>query len=334
MKSTRCVVGIDKPISELALGTAWYSLQNRYRLFELMDDFVSYGGTTLDTARGYGESEKVIGLWMDARRNRNRMVIITKGGLSEQDGGRLAIEGFKEKVEKDITTSLDYLQTDYIDLYFLHRDTPSIPVAEIVDCLNAELDRGRIHAFGGSNWKTHRVDDANEYAEGHGLTGFTAVSNNLSLAVPTGPFYPGLVSTDKVGEHWHAKTRIPLFSWSSQARGFFTGRYGPDMKAAHGVRNAFHKNLIRVYCTKENFERLNRAKELGEKKDVHSAVQIALAWVLHKSFIIFPLVGPHTREELRSCIDALSIELTESEIKWLNLEDNSVNPVTVQMDIR
>jgi len=120
------VAGIGKPASELVLGTAWFSLKDRDLCFGLTDDFVAYGGNTLDTARIYGESEKVIGLWMEARANREGMVVVTKGGLSEEDPGRLAVEGFCEKVGRDITRSLECLRTDYIDLYFLHRDTPSI----------------------------------------------------------------------------------------------------------------------------------------------------------------------------------------------------------------
>ena len=70
MKNTRLVTGVDKPVSELALGTAWYSLEDKEQWFGLMDDFVAYGGTTIDTGRGYGESEEVIGLWMILSENR------------------------------------------------------------------------------------------------------------------------------------------------------------------------------------------------------------------------------------------------------------------------
>ncbi len=321
IKNKKLVAGIEKQVSEIALGTAWYSLKEKNQWCDLMDKFVAYGGITIDTARLYGKSENVIGQWMEVRGNRNRMIIVTKGGLSKYDGTRLATEGFAEKIEEDITTSLKYLRTNYVDLYFLHRDTPSIPVSEIVDCLNAELEKGRIHAFGGSNWEYRRVDEANEYAYKHGMTGFAAVSNNLSLAVPTGPFYPGLISVDNIGKCWHIETSIPLFSWSSQARGFFTGRYGPDMRGdAKRVQDKFMANMLKVYGTDENFERLRRAKELGERKGGYSAVQIALAWLLHQPFTVLPIVGPHTKQELASCVAALSIELTESELKWLNLE--------------
>ena len=91
------------------------------------------------------------------------------------------------------------------------------------------------------------MEEANEYAYKHGIAGFTAVSSNLSLAVPTGPFYPGLVSAD---ERWHMETEIPLFGWSVGARGFFTGRYGPELRAGE-MEDEFARRMVEVYCTEE-----------------------------------------------------------------------------------
>lgn len=317
MKSQR-LVGIDKPVSELVLGSGWFSLEDKYQYFDLLDEFVAYSGTTIDTGRCYGESENVIGLWMESRGNRDQMLIITKGGLSKTNPNSLD-EEIEKVIENDITISLEYLKTDFIDLYFLHRDNSSIPVGRIVECLNTELNRGRIHAWGGSNWEPYRINEANEYADQHGLTGFVAVSNNLSLVVPTGPYYEGLIWTDEAARYWHAETGIPLLAWSSQARGFFTGRFRPDIRD--------HPNMVRVYYTDENFERLHRAEQLGKQKGNYSAVQVGLAWVLHQPFTVVPIVGPRTKEEVVSCVNALQIELTEAEIKWLNLQSSDLGHI-------
>jgi aryl-alcohol dehydrogenase-like predicted oxidoreductase len=263
MRSEILISGVDKPVSEITLGSAWFSLRNREMLFDLMDHFKAQGGTTIDTARGYGESEQVIGLWMSSRANRDEMFIISKGGLSKEDPCSLEVNEFERKTESDIKTSLRCLQTDYIDLYLLHRDAPSLPVERIVNFLNEQKELGRILSFGGSNWEPRRVDEANEYAYKHGMAGFSAVSNNLSLAKPTGPYYPGLVSVDESSRCWHMRTGIPLFSWSSLARGFFTGRFRPEVRD--------NPNMVRVYYTEENFKRLERAKRLGEIKGGYSA---------------------------------------------------------------
>ena len=313
------LTNVDKPVSDLALGSAWFSMDEKDRWFDLMDAFAAHGGTTIDTGRIYGESEDVIGAWMDARGNREGIVVITKGGLSDEDRSRLAVETFGEQIERDVTRSLEHLRTDTIDLYFLHRDDARLPVATVVECLNAQLARGRIRAFGGSNWKPARVDEANAYAHEHGLAGFEAVSNNLSLAVPTGPFYEGLVSVDAAGRRWHAETGMPLFSWSSQARGFFTGRWRRDRSVSDGSPTGFDRRMFEVYCTDGNFERLRRAQDLGRRKGGRSAVEIALAWVLHQPLDVLPVIGPRTTEELASCAAGLEIDLTEAEVMWLAL---------------
>jgi len=307
MKRKALISGVNKPVSEVAHGSAWFSLKNKERMFEQMDYFVDCGGTTIDTALCYGESEQVIGLWMQAKANRDEMFIISKGGHDIYFNKE--IEGFEQTIENEIKTSLEYLRTDYIDLYFLHRDIPSITVGQFIEFLNEQKELGRISSFGGSNWESGRVDEANEYAYKHGLIGFAAVENNFSLAKPTGPYYPGLLSVDESGIRWHIKTRMPLFSWSSLARGFFTGRFRPDVRD--------NPDMVRVYYTDENFERLKRAEQLGETKGGYSAVQVALAWLLNQSIDVVPIVGPRNVKELESCINALKLSLTEEEVQWL-----------------
>ena len=313
MKNRR-FAGINKPVSEIVLGSAYFSLTDKCKYFDIMDGFIEHGGITIDTGRCYGESENVIGLWIESRENRDQILLITKGGLSKTNPCTLD-DNIENVIHEDITTSLEYLKTDYIDLYFLHRDKKSLAVGRMIEALNEELERGRIRAFGGSNWEPHRIDEANEYADKHNLTKFVAVSNNYSLGVPTGPYYEGLVWTDETARDWHKKTGMPLFAWSSQARGFFTGRFRPDVRD--------DANMVRVYYTDENFERLRRAEQLGKEKGNYSAIQIALAWLLRQIIDVMPVVGPRTKEELASCVNVLQLELTESEIKWLNLESRS-----------
>ena len=250
---------------------------------------------------------------MEDRSMRDRVIIVTKCG--GEDGEFLPADDFPGIVRDELTTSLRMLRTDYVDLYLLHRDNPEMTVAEILEPLNHEIAGGRVHAFGASNWEYRRVTEANDYADKHGMKGFAVVSNNLSLAVPAAPFYPGLVSVDAEGERWHEETGVPLIPWSSQARGFFTGRYIPQMQKSDG----FTSRMIEVYCTDENVERLARAKELGEKRGGYTAVEIALAWLLHKEFTIVPIVGPQTPAELASCVKATLLSLTQSEVELLSL---------------
>ncbi|MDP6040622.1 MAG: aldo/keto reductase [Candidatus Latescibacteria bacterium] len=310
------IEGIDRRISKLALGTAFYKLDNKAALSDILDDFIEQGGTVIDTGRHYGESEDVIGLWMESRGVRDRVILSTKGGHGKNHGVDAHV--FAGTIERELTTSLERLRTDQVDLYMLHRDSPTVSVAEIMDCLNGELNRGRVHSLGASNWTYDRIAEANDYAYNHNLKGFSVASNNISLAVPAEPFYPGLISVDKTGEEWHQQSGIPLIVWSSQARGFFTGSFTPQMRTSN-VQDGFTARMVEVYGTDDNFERLRRAAELGERKGGYSATQIALAYLLYKPFPLVPIVGAHNKDELKSCFQAVSIQMTQQEIEWLNL---------------
>lgn len=303
------IPGFDRPISRLVMGTMVCQTDHMALTCELLDAYLAAGGNCLDTARVYGTSESAIGQWMQERGNRAQIVLLTKGAHPTADSGPRVRP---EAIDQDIATSLEKLQTDYIDLYLLHRDDPNYPVGPIVECLNAHQQAGRIRAFGGSNWTTRRIQEANDYAAAHGLNGFVASSPNLSLAVMKEPIWDGCISLDEEGRAWHTAHQFPLFPWSSQARGFFTGRYAPD-RPDDG-------EMVRVYYNDANWERYRRAEALGKEKRA-SANQIALAYVLHQPFPVFPLVGPRTLAELRDTLGALDISLTPEEVRWLNLEE-------------
>jgi aryl-alcohol dehydrogenase-like predicted oxidoreductase len=330
LKCNHQIEGIERPISSLALGTAFFSLADKESHFALLDEFCRLGGTLIDSARSYGESEAVLGAWLASRGNRKQVVLLTKCAHGE---AVLPSEGFEETVGREMEQSLTTLGSNCVDLYLLHRDNPAVPVGRIVDRLNREVEQGRARALGASNWSYDRVVEANAYAARQGLHGFSLVSNNLSLASPTAPFYPRLVSTDAAGERWHAETGVPLLSWSSQARGFFTDRFTPAIKAAlesgRDLRAAqaedpFLQRMIEVYGTAENLERLRRARVLCEGVGSCTAVQVALAWLLHKPFPVIPVVGPRTLTELRSCVEATTIQLSAEQCAWLNLEPGPV----------
>jgi 1-deoxyxylulose-5-phosphate synthase len=311
---------IGKPISGLALGTAFFRNEREGEWFELLDAFVDAGGTLIDSGRIYGDSEEVLGSWLESRGLRDRVVLITKCAHGE---GIIPEEGYSELVKQELTTSLRMLRMDFVDLYMLHRDNQEMPVGDILEPLNEEIARGRVQVIGASNWEYRRLSEANEYAEKRGLQGFAVVSNNISLARPAAAFYPGLVSIDSEGERWHRETGIPLIPWSSQARGFFNGEYTREMAEDATLVSPPEKTLLsrmlKVYGTDENFTRLERARDLGEKKG-YTAVEVALAWLLHKPFSLVPIVGSQNPGELASCIRATELSLNREEIEWLNLE--------------
>ena len=304
------IPGVDQEISQLILGTMMYSPASYDHSTEMLDTFFEAGGNTLDTAHIYGggNSERLIGLWMKERGNRDKVFLIDKGG---HPYGGFPNRVSPEYVKQDLDENLTRLDTDYIDLYMLHRDDPDMPVSTIIDYLNEEINAGRIRVIAASNWEPQRIVEANTYAEEHELRGFVACSNNISLAVPMEPMWGGCVCVDNDARRWHVENQFPLMPWSSQARGFFSGAFTAD-KRDNG-------DMVRVYYNDDNFERLERAKQLGSKYGF-SAIQVSLAYCVHLPFPIFPIVGPANLEEMASSLGALNLELSDDEMHWLNLE--------------
>jgi aryl-alcohol dehydrogenase-like predicted oxidoreductase len=243
--------------------------------------------------------ERLLGQWIKNRGVRHETVIIAKGAHTPNCN--------PASLTQQLHESLDRLQTDYADIYFMHRDNPDIPVGEFVDVLNEHLKAGRIRAFGGSNWTPQRVAAANRYAKRKGLTEFAAVSNNFSLARMVKPVWAGCISADPL---WHKRQQLPLFAWSSQARGFFV--LGDPGYTAD-------KSLAECWYSDDNFQRQARVKELAAKRGV-TPIQIALAYVLNQPFPTIALIGPRTLAETRTSWPALAIELSRKELRWLNLE--------------
>ncbi len=272
----------------------------------IYDEFFGLGGNCFETARHYGNAEEVLGNWIRSRGLRKEVVLITKGAHTPNC--------YPEAVTEELFESLDRLKTDSVEVYFLHRDNPDVPVDEFVDVLNEHMNAGRIKVFGGSNWTTERVQKANEYATRHGLVGFTALSNNFSLARMVEPPWEGCVAaSDTDSREWLTEQQMPLFPWSSQARGFFVeGRAVPEDRS--------DTELAKSWYSDDNFTRLKRARALASDQKVN-ATAIALAYVLHQPFPTFPIIGPLSPLEMSTSLEALSVDITPAEVRWLDLRD-------------
>lgn len=269
----------------------------------MFDDFYERGGNCFDTAwiYGGGACERVLGRWIAMRGLRDKVVILDKGAHTPFCT--------PEHLVRQLDESLDRLATDHVDLYLMHRDNPDVPAGEFVSLLNDLRNAGKIRAFGGSNWTMERLEEANAYANKHGLEPFRAVSNNLSLAQMVDPVWAGCItSSTPEWLAWLERTQLALFSWSSQARGFFVRPVRPDDRS--------DAELARCWFSDENFARLERARELAKRRGC-LPINIALAYVLCQPFPTYALIGPRTIEETTTSLPALGIELSEPEMRWL-----------------
>ena len=182
-----------------------------------------------------------------------------------------------------------------------------------------------MRAFGGSNWSHQRIQEANDYAQEHGLVPFAASSPNFSLAAQREVIWDGCVTLtgpeSAPASEWYRKRQLPVFAWSSLGRGFLSGRFSKE--AFEKGKETLDPSFVRAFCFEENFERLGRAAQLAKNKGV-TVPQVGLAYVLRQPMNVFALVGTETPEEFGSCVEALDLELAPEEIAWLNLERNAL----------
>lgn len=316
------VPGIDKPISRLVQGSMMINSKDLKRSFDLLDAILEMGGNAFDTGHIYGggDNERTIGRWVREAGVRERVMILGKGAHHNQDRQRVT----PYDITADLHDSLARFQFDYIDLYLLHRDDPSQPVGPIVEILNEHKRAGKIHAFGGSNWSAARVQAANAYAAEHGLEGFSVSSPNFSLAVQVKEPWPNCVSISgpqgAADRAWYEKTQMPLFTWSSLAGGFFSGRIRRETMAQQ--EEYLDKLAVETYCCDENFERLDRVEQLAAEKGL-SIPQIAMAYVMSSPLNIFALIGSRTPQEFEANLAASALRLTPQEIAWLELKTDT-----------
>lgn len=310
------VRGVEKPISTLVQGTVMLPGENEAQAHALLDAVFELGCNTFDTAHEYagGEGERSFGRWLASRGNRDKVVIIGKGCHHNAD--RKCVTPYD--IAAHLHDSLARMKVDHIDLYMLHRDDPSQPVGPIVETLNELMDTNKIHAIGASNWTTRRILEANLYAQSHGLTPFVASSPQFSLAeMIDEPWDNSLSISGPQGEAdraWYQESEMPLFTWSSLASGFLSGRLTRQNARQHEGQ-LYH----RCYACEANFKRLDRLHELARLRRV-GVPELALSWVLHHPLELYPLVAAYHPREFEQLTKALDIELTQTESEWLDLE--------------
>lgn len=308
----RPLPGTDLSPSVICLGTALLgSTIPRDDAFRLLDAFVEAGGCFLDSAHCYADwlggersvSEKTIGAWMRARGNRRDVVVATKGAHPEMPSMRLRLS--PEEITKDLTESLEYLGVETIDLYWLHRDDPSRPVAEILGVLGEHARAGRIRYYGCSNWSAARMEEAREHAARAGMRGFVASQNMWSLARPVAAAIGDrtLVCMGDAEVAFHRLHGMAAVPFSSQAGGLFA-------KMERGMEPP------PLYRSEENRRRFERAQVLARRHG-RTVNDVALAYLTSQEFPVFPIVGCRDLEQLAASMGAAGFRLEPEEVRLL-----------------
>jgi aryl-alcohol dehydrogenase-like predicted oxidoreductase len=286
--------------------------------FAFMDAFCELGGNFIDTALNYADwssevksaSEKTIGKWLSARKLHHKVIVGTKGACPRTGGPFFRLK--REDILSDLEESLRNLQTDWIDLYWLHRDDPSIPVENIIDVLEEQVQAGKIRYYGCSNWTLARIRQAQAYAATKGKSGFVANQMMWSLAEPNTDAVSDktLVLMDEETRAYHNKTGMASIPFSSQAGGFFSGQY------RRGEPPARKPGLIKLYGNDTNFDRLERVQEVARRRGATSN-QIALAFLLSQPHAVFPIIGSRTLEQLEDSCAVGDLKLDPETVKYI-----------------
>jgi aryl-alcohol dehydrogenase-like predicted oxidoreductase len=290
------------------------SAGSTYAEFSYLDQAYDVGYRVMDTAAvyGLGASEKSLGRWMQLRRNRDRVVIISKGGhpsLLRPGRHRITVES----IASDLAASLRRLGTDHIDLYLLHRDAVECDIPAVMQYLHEQKRQGTVQTLGVSNWHHARIEAANNAARRLGVTEFSVSSPQFSLLSWNSPPWRGCLSISGSGgaeaRSWYRNVRLPVLAWSPLGGGITKTQDGEW--APTGAR----------YNNPANTERLRRAAAIARAKD-STVPQVLIAYLSSLPFLVHPICASRNVDHLRAnrAVLDLNLKLSESEIRMLEGE--------------
>ncbi len=309
------VPGGAKSASRIFFGTANGPMLAGEDTSALLDEMLELGINAFDTARGYGLAEKVLGDWMAARGNREDLVILSKCG--DLKNGVVNLDG--AVIREELAQSLEYLRSDYIDIYLLHRDDPKTSIPEYMETLNEAYRAGKIRCFGVSNWTVERIQEANAYAKAHGLQGFSVSSPHYSLAEQVAdPWGGGCVSVAGPGKAqdraWYTENQMPVVAYSSLSRGFFSGKFkAGDWESA---RQVLDPPAQKGYLSQDNMVRLKKAEVLARREGC-SVAEINLRYIFATQMNLFAVCGASSRARMQQNIAASRRPLDPEAVAYL-----------------
>jgi aryl-alcohol dehydrogenase-like predicted oxidoreductase len=302
--------------SALAMGSdVLGSKIDRDTTFTLLDFYFDHGGTLIDTANFYaswlpgckgGESESAIGAWMKERGNRNQLLISSKLAFDYPDssGGLSAGE-----IERECEKSLKRLQTDHLDVYYAHRDDFDTPQEETMAAFDRLVKAGKVRLLGASNLPIWRIAQANTIARSNHWSEFQVIEQRYTYVRPRhgADFGPQIFLSNDV-KAFAKHHGITLVAYSVLLQGTYTRPERP---------------LPAQFAGADSDERMGALKSVASELGV-SANQVVIAWMRQSDPSVLPIIAGSRTEQLRENIDALSLTLSDEQMKKLNTAGNPV----------
>jgi aryl-alcohol dehydrogenase-like predicted oxidoreductase len=275
--------------------------------FALLDRFVAGGFNFIDTADVYsswapgnqgGESETIIGRWMSARSNRNKLIIATKVGWEKG----LSTSHIRDAVD----ASLRRLQTDYIDLYQSHKDDPKTPIEETLAAYSELIAAGKVRFIGASNFSHSRLAESLAVSEREGLPRYESLQPLYNL-YDRAAFEGELESICR-------ENGLGVVNYYSLAAGYLTGKYRSEADLAKSPRG---QGAVKRYVNDRGRGILAALDAVAGPRRL-SPAQLALAWLVSKRFITAPIASATSLAQLEELITAAQVSLTSAEIEALD----------------
>ena len=279
--------------------------------FAILDRFVAAGGTMIDTADVYsawapgnrgGESETMLGEWLARRGGRDDVLIATKVGLLAGEGGEKLQAG---RIAAAVEASLRRLRTDYIDLYYAHRDDDKTPLDETLGAFDRLVKAGKVRVIGASNYSAERLAQALEVSRREGLVRFEVLQPELNLLVRDrfeGPLQQLCI-----------RENIGVLPYYGLASGFLTGKYRTRDDLGKSVRGGGMSRYLEAggLAVIDVLEQV--ARETGG-----TPAQVALAWVAAQPGVAAPIASATSLGQLDELLGSLEISLSEEQLKRLD----------------
>ncbi|HBK32372.1 MAG TPA: alcohol dehydrogenase [Porphyromonadaceae bacterium] len=280
------------------------------RSFEILDEFFNHGFNFIDTADIYswwitgeiGGSEAIIGKWMKARGNRDKVIIGTKVGSEAKERPH---DISRKHILKSVDESLQRLQTDYIDLYYTHFDDDKTPVEETLATYDEIVKAGKVRYIAASNVSPERLTTSFEASEKNGFPQYVALQPHYNLVERTKyeTEYLSLVE----------KYNLSVFPYFSLAVGFLTGKYRSEADIKKSVRGEGAKR----YLNEKGLGVLAALDEVSKKHGSNPAT-VSLAWLLAQPSVTAPIVSATSHNQLQTLFAAPELHLDAHDLELLD----------------
>ncbi|PSR92155.1 aryl-alcohol dehydrogenase [Coniella lustricola] len=287
-------------------GTAWQGFMgvcSKDTTFGLLDTFYDLGGNFIDTANVYqgGQSEQWIGEWLKKTGRRDEMVIATKYTMSPLMTNTVQTSNFAgtgtKSMHLSIAQSLENLQTNYVDIYYVHAFDYATSVPELMQSLNNLVAQGKVLYLGISDCPAWFVVKCNAYARQHGLRPFSVYQGQFSAQ-----------------QRDLEREIIPMCQDEGMAIQAFGVLGGGSFKSPDSAPEAGGRNAPSHFLTGRE-EQVSAALDKVARRCGVPITSVALAYAMHKTPYLFPIIGGRKVEHLKSNVEALGLELSHEDVE-------------------